>query len=143
LAHWRDHASGRAIADVREMIDAVKGQLGQALAQGGRVSPFSVALALDGQLQWRSAPLPAGASETDIARAAEALGVALVGRAKHLRAAAILVSAGDENDIPVSRIEGAHREAPPFVVIMPWYRDAAGQVGWMADDIVSGGWFGT
>jgi hypothetical protein len=142
LPHWDDHASGRAIADVREMIGAVKVHLGEALAQRLPVSPFSVALALDGQLQWRSAPLPAGADEMDIARAAEALGVALAGRAEHLRACVILVSAGDDYGIPVTRLEGTHREAPPFVVIMPWYRDAAGHVSWMAYDIVSGGWFG-
>jgi hypothetical protein len=143
LARWHDHASGRAIADVREMIDVAKGYLNQALAQRLRVSPFSVALALDGQVQWRSAPLPTGADDMDIARATEALGVALVGRAQHLRAAAILVTAGDENDIPVGRMEGTHREAPPFVVIMPWHRDGAGRVAWLASDIIIGGWFGS
>jgi hypothetical protein len=142
MPRWHDYASARAIADVRDMVREVQGRLGPAITGRAWISPFSVAMALDGQLRWRFALLPENVDDESVRSSAEALGVALVHQKDELRACAIMVSAGDDGSIPVMRLEGAHRESPPFIVVMPWRRDDTGQVIWLADDVLGGGWFG-
>jgi len=138
MPRWHDYASARAIADVREMVREIKGRLAPAITARVWISPFSVAMALDGQLRWQHALLPENVDDASVRRSADALGVALESRKDQLRAFAIMVSAGDDVSIPVTRLEGAHREAPPFVVVMPWSRDDAGQVIWLGEDVREG-----
>jgi hypothetical protein len=135
MDRWEDNTTARARADVQRLIEVGVGRVKEALEADAQPALFALGLNRDGSLRGTMWARPDGVPLED---GAQSLCELLADMANELWAGVVLLDPGDEGGISVMSFEGAHREGPPFHVIVPWQRTPDGRIATLAVDITPG-----